>query len=155
MNAWILTFKCFESCFFSFLDSKASSFSDISWMNGLWKEGRVSRNECGTATGKNVFEGKNDFEGKECDGSTKQKEPEKKNEKMGQERESWQLVEDGFACLYSSSVNPLIRAVGPGSRHSTGQQEEEESPREMPERCQWSALYDGSRRPTAPALHHK
>jgi len=63
--------------------------------------------------------------GKECDGSTKQKQPEKKNEKMGQERESWQLVEDGFACLYSSSVNPLIRAVGPGSRHLTG---EEESP---------------------------
>lgn len=58
--------------------------------------------------------------GKECGGSTKQKEPEKKNEKMGQERESWQRVEDGFSCLYSSSVNPLIRAVGPGSRHLTG-----------------------------------
>lgn len=52
---------------------------------------------------------------------------------MGEERESWQLVEDGFSCLYSSSVNPLIRAVGPGSRHLTGQQQqEEESPRQIP-----------------------
>lgn len=62
--------------------------------------------------------------GKECGGSTKQKEPEKKNEKMGEERESWQLLEDGISYLYSSSVNSLIRAVGPGSR-----QEKEEGPR--------------------------
>lgn len=46
---------------------------------------------------------------------------------MGQEKESWQLVEVGFSCLYSSSTDPLIRAVGPGSRHLTG--EEEEGPR--------------------------
>lgn len=27
-------------------------------------------------------------------------------------------------CLYSSSIDPLIRAVGPGSRHLTGEKEE-------------------------------
>lgn len=43
---------------------------------------------------------------------------------MGSEGESWQLVEDGFSCLYSSSIDPLIRAVGPGSRHLTGEKEE-------------------------------
>jgi hypothetical protein len=49
-------------------------------MNGVVEgRGGFQGNECGTATGKNVLEGKNNLEGeKECGGSTKQNELEKK-----------------------------------------------------------------------------